>query len=125
MATSVLIGLEIEVGARVVALLEDAGIDIKVALWMATSEYEDGRLVLASPSLDQTNVLRAYEKVFEILRGESSHSRPILLIMRMKDPFIQDIRKRYAKLESVEGMRLDSRTIGNRFLLDGYVYRIC
>jgi hypothetical protein len=124
MATSALVGLDIEAGSRVVSLLEKAGITVKVALWMATPEYEEGRVVLASPSLDQTRPLRAYDRVAELLHGEFFHSRPALLILRMKDPFIHDLRLRFAKAKSVEGMRLGGQTIGNRFILDAYVYRI-
>jgi hypothetical protein len=50
-ATSV--GLDIEAGSRVIATLENAGIPIKVAMWMTTPEYEEGRLVVASSALDQ------------------------------------------------------------------------
>jgi hypothetical protein len=124
MATSALVGLDIEVGLRVVSVLENAGIALKVALWMATSEYEEGRLVLASPSLDQSRPLLAYHKVAELLQGESFHSRPAILILRMKDPFINSLRQMFGKTKSIEGMRLGGQMIGNRFILDGYVYRI-
>jgi hypothetical protein len=42
----------------------------------------------------------------------------------MKDPFIQSLRQLFAKSKFVEGMRLGGQMIGNRFVLDGYVYRI-
>lgn len=124
MVKASLVGLDIEAGFRVVSLLETAGITVKVALWMATPEYEEGRLVIASPSLDQAHPLRAYGKVAEILHGEFAHSRPALLILRMKDPFIQKLRQMFGKTTSVEGMRLGGQTIGDRFVLDAFVYRI-
>jgi len=119
-----LVGLDVETGARIVSVLEDAGIAVKVALWMVTSEYEAGRLVLASSSLDQVHPLRAYETVFEILHGKFVHETPLLLVLRMRDPFIQSLRQLFSKSESVEGMRLGGQMIGNRFIEDGYVYRI-
>jgi len=119
-----LVGLDVETGARIVSVLEDAGIAVKVALWMVTSEYEAGRLVLASSSLDQVHPLRAYETVFEILHGKFVHETPLLLVLRMRDPFIQSWRQLFSKTESVEGMRLGGQMIGNRFIEDGYVYRI-
>jgi hypothetical protein len=123
MVAAALVGLEIEAGLQAVSSLEDAGIALKVALWMITSEYEEGRLVLASPSLDQKNPLKAYKAVLEILREGPSHSRPMLLVLRMKDPFIQSVRQKYAKAKDVEGTRLGGQ-IGNRYVLDGYVYQI-
>ena len=124
MDKATLVGLDVETGARIVSVLEDAGIAVKVALWMVTSEYEAGRLVLASSSLDQVHPLRAYETVFEILHGKFVHETPLLLVLRMRDPFIQSLRQLFSKTESVEGMRLGGQMIGNRFIEDGYVYRI-
>ncbi|HEY5330124.1 MAG TPA: hypothetical protein VIJ79_09590 [Acidobacteriaceae bacterium] len=124
MDKATLVGLDVETGARIVSVLEDAGIAVKVALWMVTSEYEAGRLVLASSSLDQVHPLRAYETVFEILHGKFVHETPLLLVLRMRDPFIQSLRQLFSKSESVEGMRLGGQMIGNRFIEDGYVYRI-
>jgi hypothetical protein len=119
-----LVGLDLDAGLRAVSVLEDAGIGIKVALWMATPEYEEGRLVIAASALDQSHPLRAYEKVAEILHGEFAHSSPPILILRLKDPFIQSLRQIFGKSERCDGMRLGGQTIGNRFILDAYVYII-
>lgn len=124
MDKAALVSLDIEAGSRVVSVLENAGLPIKVALWMATPEYEEGRLVLASPRLDQTAPLHAYEQVAETLQGEFSYSPPAILILRMKDPFIQQLRQLFGKTRSVDGMRLGGQMIGNRFISEGYVYKI-
>jgi len=124
MDKATLVSLDIEAGSRVVSVLENAGLPIKVALWMATPEYEEGRLVLASSRLDQTAPLRAYEQVAEILQGEFSYSPPAILILRMKDPFIQQLRQIFGKTRSVNGMRIGGQMIGNRFISEGYVYKI-
>jgi len=124
MDKATLVGLDVEAGSRVVSALEEAGIGVKVALWMTTPEYEEGRLVIASPALDQTNPLKAYERVAEILHGEFYYSLPPILILRMRDPFIQNLRNFFGKTKSVLGMRLGGQTIGNRFISDAYVYKI-
>lgn len=124
MDKATLVGLDIEVGSQVVSALENAGIAVKVALWMTTPEYEEGRLVIASPALDQAHPLRAYERVAEILQGAFTYSLPPILILRMKDPFIQSLRRLFGKAKSVQGMRLGGQTIGSRFISDAFVYRI-
>ena len=124
MDKATLVSLDIEAGSRVVSRLENAGIGVKVALWMTTPEYEEGRLVLASSQLDQTNPLHAYEQVAQILQGEFSYSPPAILILKMRDPFIQQLRQFFGKTKSVEGMRLGGQIIGNRFVSDAYVYKI-
>ena len=49
---------------------------------------------------------------------------PSILILRMKDPFIKDLRRIFGHAKDVTGMRLGGQTIGNRFISDAYVYRI-
>jgi len=124
MDKATLVGLDIEAGSHVVSALENAGIGVKVAMWMTTPEYEEGRLVIASSALDQTHPLKAYEKIAEILHGEFSYSLPPILILRMRDPFIQSLRHVFGKTKAVHGMRLGGQKIGNRFISDAYVYRI-
>lgn len=124
MAAAALVSLELESGSRAISILEDAGIVLKVAVWMATPEFEEGRVVLASPSLDQSQPLRAYETVAKILHGKFTQAAPPILILRMRDPFVQKLRQLFEKTTTVEGMRLGGQTIGNRFVLDAYVYRI-
>jgi len=124
MDQATLVGLEIDKGRRIVSTLDHSGIDPKVALWLITPEYEDGRLVLASTKLDQTHPLRAYEEVAEALKGSFVYILPPMLILRMKDPFIKALRDRFGKTSDVEGMRLGGQSMGNRFITDAYVYRI-
>ena len=124
MDKATLVGLDIEAGSAVISSLQKAGVDPKVALWLVTPEYEDGRLVIASPALDQTDIRQAYEKLVEILRGQFVHELPLIMVLRMKDPFIKTLRQIFSKTKSVEGMRLGGQSIGNRFVSDAYVYRI-
>ena len=80
--------------------------------------------MLSSPSLDQTHMLKAYAKVAEVSRGRFSHMLPAILILPTKDPFIRDMRRLFGKAKNVDGMRLGSQLIGNRFISDAYVYRV-
>jgi len=49
---------------------------------------------------------------------------PIIVIFPTRDPLVRDVRRRFAKAKSVEGMRLGGQMIGDRFIEDAYVYRI-
>jgi hypothetical protein len=49
---------------------------------------------------------------------------PTILVMRTNEPLSRGLRKIFAKTRSVLGMRLGGQTIGDRFVEDGYVYRI-
>ncbi len=106
------------------AELDAAGVKPVAALLMVSPEYGDWRLVLSSPSLDQTHQLKAYEKVAEILGGRFVYKLPPILILPTKDPFIRQLRRLFGKTKDALGMRLGGQTIGNRFVENAYVYRI-
>jgi hypothetical protein len=124
MDQTTLVNLDIDAGRKAVEALDAAHIKVNVALSMVSSDYDDWRLVLSSPSLDQTHLLKAYEKVAVILRDRFSMMLPPILILPTKDPFIRELRKIFGKAKDVNGMRLGGQTIGNRFIDNAYVYRI-
>lgn len=124
MDKATLVGFDVDTGARIIGALDTHHVRVNVALWVISPEYDDWRLVLASSALDQTDPLKAYQKVMEIIRRESIHMRPPILILPMKDPFIRELRKTFSVAERVEGMRLGGQSFGDRFISDAYVYRI-
>jgi hypothetical protein len=124
MDQATLVGLDSDKAERMLTQLDHSGIKTKVALWMTTPEYEDGRLVLSSPNLDQASPLRAYEEVADALKGAFVYIMPPIMILRMKDPFIKALRDKFKEATSVEGMRLGGQIIGGRFVSEAYVYRI-
>jgi hypothetical protein len=119
-----LVNLDVNAGLKVLDALDAVQIKVAVALWVVTPDYDDWRLVLSSPSLDQTHPLKAYEKVAEALHDHIVSRRPPILILPTKDPFVRELRRIFGKTEDVTGMRLGGQTIGNRFISDAYVYRI-
>jgi hypothetical protein len=56
--------------------------------------------------------------------GIKYEKSPPILILPMDDPFIKALRRLFGKSRSVEGMILGGQSIGNRFVEEGYVYRI-
>ena len=124
MGQALLVGPDLDVGRDAIAVLDEAGIDPAVALLAAFPEYSDWRFVLASPALDQKNLLRAHEQVAKAFRGEFVSRMPVTMVLRMKEPFVRALRRSFSKAKNVEGMRLGGQTIGDRFVDSAYVYRI-
>jgi hypothetical protein len=124
MDQATLVGPDIDVGREVLAALDEAGIKNIVALLAVLPEYGDWRLILSSPSLDQTHLLRAHEKVSVILGGRFVYRLPVIMILPTKDPFIRELRRIFGKTKDVTGMRLGGQMIGNRFIDNAYVYRV-
>jgi hypothetical protein len=117
--------MEVLHGERIVRLLEKGGIKLSVALWLLTEEYSDWRFVVASKNLDPLTPFAQVKTTQDILRRTLSVEQiPTLRIMKTQDPFPRDLRKRFGKIKHVEGMRLAGQFIGNRFVEDGYLYRL-
>jgi hypothetical protein len=52
------------------------------------------------------------------------YQEPSFLVIGMKHPFIKEIRECFRDSGDVIGMRPGGRSFGDRFIEDGYVYRI-
>ena len=124
MDQATLVGPDVIVGNEAVAVLEQAHIKLVFAALVVFPEYSDWRLVLSSPNLDQTHLLKAHDKVAQALHGHFSYTLPIIMILPTRDPFIKELRGTFGKSKSVLGMRLGGQTIGSRFISDAYLYLI-
>ena len=126
MDKAALVSVDLEKGSRILQILDDAGLAVKVALWAVLPEYEDWRLVLSSRKFDERDLGEAYGLMHKALDGAGfpvEHT-PTVVILRATDPFIKDLRKTFAKSKSVEGRRLGGQMIGDRFIEDAYTYRV-
>ena len=126
MDKTALVDVEVDKGARILQILDDAGFEIKVALWAYLGDYEDWRLVLASRKFDAAGLRDSYGRLHKALdkAGIPLEQTPVVVILRIADPFVKALRRSFAKAKSIEGMRLGGQTIGNRYLDDAYVYRV-
>ena len=126
MAKAALVGLDIECGAEILDILDRVGLNINVALWAVLPEYEEWRLVIASRQLDRPDIENRYALVIDPLyaAGLSPERIPSIVILRMADRTIKDLRRIFGKTKSVEGMRLGGQMFGDRFVDEAYVYRI-
>jgi hypothetical protein len=122
MAKTLLVSVDIEGGLALLRALDAAKIRVSVAVWVHTEEYSSWNLVLSSRQL--------YQGGYELVRratdaaGMNVLDTPPIMILSMNDPFIRDLRRRYANRKDVEGMRLGGQMFGDRYVEDGYVYRI-
>ena len=126
MDKAALVNVDIDRGAEILRALDEANLKVKVVLWLHLPEYDDWRLVLASRNFDTVDPREAYGLVHKALdnAGFPIEHTPPLLILPMNDPSIRDLRRMFGKAKSVLGMRLGGQLIGDRFIEDGYAYRI-
>lgn len=126
MDKAALVSVDVEAGAQLLGIADRAGLGISVALWACFSEFEDWRFVLSGRQLDAVKLRRAYRLLHDSFEqaGFPFEKLPPVMILPMSDPFIKNLRRTFGKSPSVEGMRLGGQMIGDRFVLDAYVYRI-
>ena len=127
MDKATLVGIEIEAGKNLLKLLDKAGFKVVAALWLLLPEFADWRLWIASPDVDSEGIKAAYWKILSAWRTAPETERvdfAQINVVSPKDPLIRELRHRFGKTASVEGMRLGGQTIGDRFVEDAYVYRV-
>ena|ERR1700691_1700243 len=126
MGNALLVRIDLNQGAEILRILDEAGLKVLVALWVHLEEYADWRLLLCSKQFDGAGPLEGYGVLNAALDGAGfpMEKKPPVLILPMTDPFVRALRRYFGKATSVEGMRLGGQTIGNRWVEDAYVYRV-
>lgn len=121
MVADTLVSADIERGSRIIEILDAAKVRIKVGLWAYLDGYDQWRMVLASPELDDQDYL-IVRRTLEAA-GFTYDTTPPLIVWKMSDPFIRELRRRFRKSHP-EGSRLVYESVAGRLIEYAYVYRI-
>jgi hypothetical protein len=126
MDKTLLVSLDLDTGAEILRILDEAGVKVNVALWAVLGEYGDWRLLLSSPRFAEADLRGSFRLVNRALdaAGFPIERKPSILPLAITDPLVKELRRIFRKARSVEGMRLGGQSIGDRWIEDGYVYRI-
>jgi hypothetical protein len=126
MGQALLVSIDLDTGTEILRILDEASLKVNVALWALLEEYTDWRLVFASRRFDAVGTLEAHGIVNDALRatGFPIENKPSILILPMTDPTIRSLRRIFGKTKTVAGMRIGGQQFGNRWVEDGYVYRV-
>jgi hypothetical protein len=125
MVKEALVDRDVDLGHRVLEMLDDAKFTVPVALWIRRGEEGSWRLLLASPLYDRLGPGTANLKMVKTLWSSQQDwvTSPIQL-ESTRTPLIRDLRKKFGKTANVAGMRLGGQMIGDKWVDDAYVYRI-
>jgi hypothetical protein len=125
MATQALVDRQIGDGARLLAALDAAGLEIPVAFWEYRSEWDEWRLVITAPEIDEIGRLAMYAKIQDALRAQPSVSRLFdrVSLVRPDDSRVQGIQTTYHVANDSEGVWLGRTAVGRVFFEDAYLYR--
>jgi len=124
---ALLVKPDIESGREILNALDEKDVKVDVALWsLFLREYGNWRLVLASRQLDRLDLRKAYGTVYSALdeAGIESEKNDPIMIFRMKDPFVRDLRRSFERVKNPKEGRSLAGTIGDRFVDHSYIYRV-
>jgi hypothetical protein len=126
MAAAALVNFDLDNAEKAIQALDAAGLTPNVAVWAKLPDYENWRLLIASDKLDQDSPLAAYGQISDALRaaGIPIHRQPTILMLPMRRPLIQELRRIFGNTADVYGMRLGSQTFGDKYIESAFVYRI-
>ena len=126
MGQALLVNVDLDAGAEILRIMDRAGVKVSVAAWIVFDEYGDWRLLLSSRQLDAAGPGKASGLVFDALVAANFpvEKTPTILILPMADSTVRTLRRIFSKAKTVEGMRLGGQQFGNRWVEDGYVYRV-
>lgn len=128
MATTALVDKSsIDLGRRVIAALNRAGILVTVGLWAFAPDSEEWQLTIATPLVDEVGPLAAYGKVQKALQktGVADEFPPRRIFLRSpKDRVIRSLEKESRALENLghEDYRLVNAPIEGSFVEEAYLY---
>jgi len=126
MDKTVLVVRDLANGTEILEALDRAKLDIRVAVWAYLDEYPDWRLVLASPRFDEVGLGESFGLIREALEaaGIPYEKKPPIVILKMSDKTIRDMRKMYSKSKELEGRNIGYQSFGDRFIEEAIAYRI-
>jgi hypothetical protein len=124
MDKAALVGYDVQKGAEILNALDSAGLRVHTALWAYLSEYEEWRLVLSARKFDEVGVSQAYGLIRKALDASGIDIRdvPPMRIVKSTDPFLKAMRRAHREHKDYTG-RIGGQ-YGDRFLEDGYLYRL-
>ena len=126
MAKGTLVGLDIELGSRVLAILDAAKFPVTTALWILNEEFDEWRLLLASPAYDKLGSYEAYLRALQALSDVDRNlvTQPPLRLVGNRHNLIRGLRRVFGKSVNGTGIRVVTRSIGDVWIDEAYVYRI-
>jgi hypothetical protein len=126
MGQTILVDVDMALGAQVLRALDDAKLRVKIALWVHLPQYDDWRFAVYSRMLDTAGIREAFRLVDDALRagGIPVQRTPIVMFLKANDPLVKGLRRMFPEREYVEGTRLNDQPVGDRWVNAAYLYRV-
>ncbi|HYU19586.1 MAG TPA: hypothetical protein VEQ11_12920 [Chloroflexota bacterium] len=126
MATTILVGSQVDAGRAIIGRLESAGIVVDSALWLQDEDTDEWRLVIASPCVDRKGPRYVYERLSEILATMEEPGVGVgnISVLAVADRFVRDLKRLVGTNDSLHNIRVDYPAIGGRTFRSTRIYRV-
>jgi hypothetical protein len=127
MGAAVLVTGAIQEGSRLLKALDEAGIDVRSAMWLYDPDADRWRLVLAMPLVDERGPAAAFAHIQRALNqiGPSDVRLQEISVVSPKDQTIRAVRGliNTGPGPAVSQVRLVQNAVGSVLIEDALVYR--
>ncbi len=128
MVKTSLVEQDLETGARLDRLLDEAGIDVRAALWLYTEETKRWKLVIHTPLYESRGPLEAINAILTVMEheipSEQLSSTDVVITGRRND-VIRALHTQYhTGPRDIDSIRLAGDIIDRVLIDETYVYRV-
>ena len=128
MVKTSLVERDLETGARLVRLLDEAGVDVRSALWLYSEETERWKHVIQTPLYESAGPLEAIHAVLDVMRekipSDELSSGDVIITGRRND-VIRALHTQYhTGPRDIGSIRLAGDIIDRVLIDEAYVYRV-
>jgi len=118
----------IDVGRKLLELLDRKKFRARACFWFYFSESERWRFVVASPEVRTRGPHAAYRKIQTLSRGVP-HAAELfapgdVTVVKDNDPLVVLLRRAISTGPGISGIRFTSNSINGTFIDDAYIYRL-
>ena len=117
---------DLALGKRVTEQLKAKEFSFDGAFWLYDEEAEDWRLVIVTRLVDQEGRQATYLRLGQIISVDPRSEFRLLniTVMSPQDSVFVALRKTFASVENVEGVRLQHHTVNGVLVPGAYLYEV-
>jgi len=111
MATTALVDRDLDIGRKILGVLDLAGITVNVAFWAHVPQISEWQLFIATPLVDAKGPRLAYEQVLRVLKDAGMESQlpwRRIFLRSPKDPVLRSLENRRSEGGSIEIMESEN-----------------
>jgi hypothetical protein len=111
-------------GRELLERLDDAGVEVRAALWLYLEAAEDRRLMLAIPEVDRVERGPVYAKIIPVLDAHGQLSINDVSVVGRQEPLIQELAPRVQNRTGLAKIFVRKEFLKSTYIEDAYIYRM-